>query len=68
MLNLTIKDGEGFTLGPDVVIRYDRDPVSRSMHVSIQAPRRLGVSRVDKTTALLLIDKLRRVTGVEARP
>jgi len=68
MLSLSIRDGEGFTLGADVVIRFDHDPRGRSCQVHIQAPRKMVISRADASTVRYLVSKLQAGATPEVTP
>ena len=60
MLSLSIKDGDGFTVGDDIVIRFRHDEKGRACQVSIQAPRTLNVSRVDNMAIRQMVDRLQQ--------
>jgi len=53
MLSISIDDGDGFTIGPDIVVRVGKGSHG-GIQVHIAAPRELQIHRIDQSAAKAL--------------
>lgn len=60
MLCLSIKEGDGFTIGAGIVVRIMKKEHG-TVKVVVEAPKELGISRVDGDTAHMLIQKIKSI-------
>jgi sRNA-binding carbon storage regulator CsrA len=64
MLSIAVKNGDGFTIGPQIVVKLKREPHGY-VRILIKAPKQMLINRIDGALADVLIRKLSSVVRDE---